>query len=183
MAEPSRLKRRCTANRKVLLHLLKQAKDITVEENLTNNLKHNLEAIIKNVNEKEKLVKNLDEGLVNIIDEEDIDGAIEKATEFEIHVSIKINEIKSFIKKRTQETEKDEASSTSMGPSVTKPNINLQALVIKKFSGNPIMWQQFYDTFKATIDKKENLSNIQKFTDLQGYLEELPLKCIEGMTL
>ena len=45
------------------------------------------------------------------------------------------------------------------------------------------MWQQFYGTFKATIDKKENLSNIQKFTDLQGYLEELPLKCIEGMTL
>ena len=80
MAEPSRLKRRCTANRKVLLDLLKQAKDITVEENLTNNLKHNLEPIMKNVNEKEKLVKTLDEGLVNIIDEEDIDGDIEKVT-------------------------------------------------------------------------------------------------------
>ena len=39
MAEPSHLKRRCTANRKVLLDLLKQAKYITVEENLTNNLK------------------------------------------------------------------------------------------------------------------------------------------------
>ena len=45
------------------------------------------------------------------------------------------------------------------------------------------MWQQFYDTFEAAIDKNENLSNVQKFTYLQGYLEEPALKCIEGMTL
>ena len=45
------------------------------------------------------------------------------------------------------------------------------------------MWQQFYDTFEAAIDKNENLSNVQKFTYLQGYLEEPALKCIESMTL
>ena len=45
------------------------------------------------------------------------------------------------------------------------------------------MWQQFYDTFKAAIDKNENLSSVQKFTYLQGYLEGPALKCIEGMTL
>ena len=72
MVEPSRLKRRRTANRKVLLDLLKQAKDITMEEDLTDDLKHSLEAIMRNVNEKEKLVKNVDEELVNIIYEEDI---------------------------------------------------------------------------------------------------------------
>ena len=45
------------------------------------------------------------------------------------------------------------------------------------------MWQQFNDIFEAAIDKNENLSNAQKFTYLQGYLEETALKCIEGMTL
>ena len=45
---------RRTANRKVLLDLLKQAKDITMEEDLTDDLKHSLEAIMRNVNEKEK---------------------------------------------------------------------------------------------------------------------------------
>ena len=45
------------------------------------------------------------------------------------------------------------------------------------------MWQQFYDAFEASIDKNENLSNVQKFTYLQGYLEGPALKCIEGMTL
>ena len=63
MAEPSRLKRRCTANRKVLLDLLKQAKDITMEEDLTDDLKYSLEAIMRSVNQKEKLVKTLDEEL------------------------------------------------------------------------------------------------------------------------
>ena len=45
------------------------------------------------------------------------------------------------------------------------------------------MWQQFYDTFEASIDKNENLSNVQKFTYLQGYLEGPALKCNEAMTL
>ena len=96
----SRLKRRRTANRKVLLDLFKQAKDIAIEEPLSDDLKHNLEAIMRNVNEKEKLVKTLYEELVNIINKEDIDGDTEKAIEFEIHVSKNINEIKSFIIKR-----------------------------------------------------------------------------------
>ena len=63
MAEPSRLKRKRTANRKVLLDLLKQAKDITMEEDLTDDLKYSLEAIMRSVNQKEKLVKTLDEEL------------------------------------------------------------------------------------------------------------------------
>ena len=169
MAEPSGLKRKRAANRKMLLDLLKQAKDITMEEDLTDDLKHSLEAIMRNGNKKEKLIKTLDEELVNIINEEDIDDDIEKATEFETHVSTKINEIKSFIKKHTKEIEKDEVSSTSSRSPVIKPNINLPKLVLKKFSGNPIMWQQFYDTFEAAIDKNENLSNVQKFTYLQAY--------------
>ena len=45
------------------------------------------------------------------------------------------------------------------------------------------MWQQFYDTFEAAIDRNENLSTIQKFTYLQSYLERPTLKCIKGMTL
>ena len=63
MAEPSRLKRERAANRKVLLDLLKQAKDITMEEDLTDDLKYSLEVIMRSVNQKEKLVKTLDEEL------------------------------------------------------------------------------------------------------------------------
>ena len=60
----------------MLLDLLKQAKYITMEEDLTDDLKHSLEAIMRNINEKEKLVKTLDEELVNIINEEDTDDDI-----------------------------------------------------------------------------------------------------------
>ena len=60
----------------MLLDLLKQVKYITIEEDLTDDLKHSLEAIMRNINEKEKLVKTLDEELVNIINEEDTDDDI-----------------------------------------------------------------------------------------------------------
>ena len=80
---------------------------------------------MKNVNDKEKLVKTVDEELVNIIDEEDINDDIEKAAQFEIHVSTKINEIQSFRKKHTKEIENDEVLSMSSRSSVIKPNISL----------------------------------------------------------
>ena len=77
MAETSRLKRKCTANRKVLLDLLKQAKDITMEEHLTDDWRE-FRNYNEKCNEKDKLVKIIDEELVNIINEEDIDDYIEK---------------------------------------------------------------------------------------------------------
>ena len=55
-----------------------------MEEGLTSDLEHNLEAIIKNVNKNKSLLKNLDKELVNNIDKEDIDDDIEKAADFEI---------------------------------------------------------------------------------------------------
>ena len=140
-----------------------------MEEDLTDDLEHNLGAIIKYVNKKEKLLKTLDKELVNNIDKEDINDDIEKATGFEIQIFTKINEIKSFTKKHTKEIEKDKISSASSRLSVIKPNISLPKLVTKKLSDNSIVWHQFYDTFEATIDKNENLSNVQKFTYLQGY--------------
>ena len=41
MSEPSRVKRTRTVNIKVKLDLLKQAKNITMEEDLTDDLEHN----------------------------------------------------------------------------------------------------------------------------------------------
>ena len=88
---------------------------------MTDDWRDNLEFIMRNVNEKDKLVKTLDEELVNIINEEDIDDYIEKAREFAIQVSTKINEIKSFIKKHTNKIEKDKVSSTSSRSPGIKP--------------------------------------------------------------
>ena len=48
-----------------------------------------------------------------------------------MQVSTKINKIKSFIKKRTNEIEKDKVFSTSSRSPVIKPNINLPKLVLK----------------------------------------------------
>ena len=124
---------------------------------------------MKNVNKNKSLLKTLDEELVNNIDKEDIDDDIEKAAGFEIQISAKINEIKLFTKKHTKEIEKDKLSSTSNRSSVIKPNISLPKLVTKRLSGNSIVWHQFSDIFEAAINKNENLSNVQKFTYLQGY--------------
>ena len=67
--------------------------------------------------------------------------------------------------------------------SVAKSGVKLPKIIIKKFDGDPVQWQQFVDTFDATITKNDALSEIEKFTYLRGYLAGEAEKCIEGIPL
>ena len=79
------------------------------------------------------------------------------------------------------EKRKDDDSVSTL--TCRKTTVKLPKISIKKFSGNPIEWQQFNETFKATVDQNESLSNIEKFTYLKGYVEGSASKCIEGIHL
>ena len=83
---------------------------------------------------------------------------------------------------------KDKESSISTSDSLNvirpkKPGVNLPKISIKKFSGNPIKWQQFYDTFKATIDSNEYLSDVEKFSYFTGLLEGQAYQSLEGFNV
>ena len=49
-----------------------------------------------------------------------------------------------------------------------KMGVALPKITVKKFTGEPTTWQQFYDTIRTTVDKHERLSEIEKFTYLKG---------------
>ena len=61
--------------------------------------------------------------------------------------------------------------------------VKLPKIYIKKFTGDPMQWQQFEDTFDATITGNERISDVEKFTYLREYLSGEAEKCIEGVTL
>ena len=48
--------------------------------------------------------------------------------------------------------------------------VKLPKVKIKPFDGDISEWKPFIDTFEAVVDKKDNLSNIEKFMYLRGYL-------------
>ena len=59
----------------------------------------------------------------------------------------------------------------------------LPKLSLPTFSGNPLTWQTFWDSFYAAIDANPNLSGIQKFNYLKAQLQGDAARAIGGLPL
>ena len=54
---------------------------------------------------------------------------------------------------------------------------------MREFSGNPLDFQSFWDTFAATIDSNTQLSSINKFRYLKGLLRGQAEAAIAGLAM
>ena len=59
----------------------------------------------------------------------------------------------------------------------------LPKLDLKKFSGKPYDWQEFWDAFRSSIDENEQLAEVDKFSYLKSLLEEPAKKVVSGFAL
>ena len=55
--------------------------------------------------------------------------------------------------------------------------------MLRKFSGDPLDWKSFKETFEAAVYSSDSISNIEKFTYLKTYLDKSALQAIEGFPL
>ena len=86
-----------------------------------------------------------------------------------------------FKLKILMETKSDEE--TTRTERCTRPGVKLPKFEIKRFSGDPLEWETFKETFETAIDHNRNLTKIEKFTYLRGYLEGAALQAIDGFPL
>ena len=180
MADITRAKKKRSANKNVVLGLIVKSKDLMTEE-FNEEIREELETFIRTIEIKEQIIKGLDNDIIDMIDEDHIDEDVEIATQFEIKVGKDLLTLKKFLKKHGNEKDSSEISFPTSSSRVT--GVKLPKILIKKFNGDPINWQQFSDTFEATVHKNESLSNIEKFTYLKGYIEGPAAQCIEGIML
>lgn len=70
---------------------------------------------------------------------------------------------------------------------VVKPKarstIKLPKLELKKFYGNPKLWQSFWDSFSTAVDSNESLEDVEKFNYLKNLVEGAALSTISGLSL
>ena len=64
-----------------------------------------------------------------------------------------------------------------------KEPIFASELVIKKFYREAHLWQEFWDSFKSSIDDNKNLSTIHKSNYLKNLLESNAYSTIAGLSL
>lgn len=63
------------------------------------------------------------------------------------------------------------------------PRVKLPQLNIKKFSGNPLKWQEFWDSFESMIHSDLLFDEIVKFNYLLSYIESEAKSVIEGISV
>ena len=59
----------------------------------------------------------------------------------------------------------------------------LPKLTLRTFSGDPLSWQTFWDSFSAAVDSNPSLGAIQKFNYLQAQLHGDAARTIAGLLL
>ena len=177
MTEVSKLKKSRSANKNAVNRLVAQAED-KMQNEYNEDIRLDVEVLLRSIKAKENLILKLDSEIVSLIDDEAVDDDVDQATDFGLKLTKDIAIIERYLAKTKANVARSEIDSTATNFGVKLPKIH-----IKKFSGDPTAWQQFQETFEATVDKNQKLSAIEKFSYLKGYLAGAAEKCIEGLSL
>ena len=160
-----------------------------------------IQQLLSDIREKLGTLKELDDGILEIMFENNDDEACEKeaeeANEIREKVTYNIFLLEEALKKNSSSTPQTKPnlqrssslesvssieSSTSSARGYHR-KVKLPQLELKKFSGNIPEWQEFWDGFKSAIHDDEDLAKVDKFKYLRCYLEEPARSVITGFAL
>ena len=204
----NRLKARRRGHRGVATKLIREATSL-MEGELTATNVERIKSISKLLEEKSKLLKELDDDILNIIPTEDIEEEIIQNDEFNDNISetqkVMATHSTVTVTKSTTGKEATNVADTEQEPAVHqtrsahetsqthkvdsglishgKAMPKLPKLVIPKFSGEVTKFRSFWDSFYSAIHRNNTLSAIDKFNYLHGLLEGPAAKSIQGLAL
>ena len=180
----SRLRKKQSANRNVIDGLFVKANATIRGGTRTDNDVKGVGAYLQTVKHKEKEIKETGDKILDLVEEEEIESVIEESALFDVKIAKEISIMEAYLMEKVEDDSKP-----SIGRNVEefvdlkKTTVSLPKIIIKKFCGEPTAWQEFHDTFGATVGENNKLSDIEKFTYLKGYLSGEAERCIEGLEL
>ena len=125
--------------------------------------------------------ENVDDQVVKEIEESDEAIAEFERTLLEIDDALKkLGEQSVPLLTPTQPKAAEQVSSSSVGKVI---RAKLPKLHLWKFKGKICEWPEFWDGFSSSIDDNDQLSDVDKFTYLRGYLEGPAKSTIAGLSL
>ena len=164
-----------------------------IEENKDDALK--LRQMGNSLKEKIRVIEGLDTEILDLLSEleEDNDDEcaeeIEESGNFKDKVSYALLQIEDLEKKIMSLSDLPSqlflrrSESVDSGSNIRIQRVRLPKMEIKKFSGRPQEWQEFWDSYKSAVHENEQLSDIDKFNYLKHFLEDAARKVISGLEL
>ena len=132
--------------------------------------------------EKKEVIGNLDDLILATLTEaKDIEEEIDEAGDFRSSIQGAIFNIEEKLEGVQEEERKPvhpPPQSTSSFEEAKFPRIQ-----IKKFAGDMVEFQSFWDCFDAMIDRKSTFSDVTKFAYLKSFLRGQALSAVQGLQL
>ena len=133
---------------------------------------------------KEELITPLDAKILEATEEDDVIEAEVLQTEV---INTTMSTAKAKIKHRLRSVT---VQDTTAPPPPTDRHMKregrvtfLPKLELPQFSGNPLLWQSFWDTFEASVHTSNSLTGVQKLSYLRGQLQGEAVCVIAGFQL
>ena len=83
----------------------------------------------------------------------------------------------------TQNSNSSIQAGTQSNASTIPTHAKLPKLELRKFSGDPINWHPFWESFESAIHKNTTLSDVERFQYLKSLLEGSAAETISGLAL
>ena len=137
--------------------------------------------------EKLEVIKALDTEVIELIQDDGLDGGIERADEFNKTIFSSLLSVDHLLKRLnptsvTMTTPVSEPS-THASLHVSHTKVKLLKLQLHSFSGNLTHWTSFWDSFQTVVHNNEQLSDIEKFNYLNSLLQHTARESISGFAL
>ena len=142
-----------------------------------------LTAFKHSFHEKFNKIKELDDKILNLLKPEEKENELEEIIYRDDKIMFTIAKLDRNLNKIPSTVSLRAPSVSTTEPSASDIKVRLPKLEIKKFNGNILELQSFWDQFSSAIHNKENISNIDKSTYLKSFLCDSSNCTISGLML
>ena len=163
-----------------------------------------LTSVLEQLNQKKTQISQLDAQIAESIEtSEELETEILQTEEVQSELLDRITRLRQFFEQRSRTStaplDVHAAEFTSSSPATStetltrmlptppaarrEPVSRLPKLSLPNFSGNPLAWQSFRDSFDAAVHNNPSLDGIQKFNYLRAQLEGDAARVIAGLPL
>ena len=184
----TKTKRKRTSKKNIVLNQIVPSCQTILQGEKTEETIEEATTLLATLIEKVNEVKILYEEISDQIDDDTAHETNEKeAYEFEFETRKVEGKLHAFV--NGQRDVKPRLSLDLGGTSIHRSGeqqfqrVKLPKLEIEKFVGDATKWRTFIETFDATVDARPDISNVEKFSYLRGYLHGNALQTIDGMPL
>ena len=197
---------------KLIKEMVTKGRSIVEDDSRAKKPKKEIIALVKNVRSKKISIDELNENILNTVEEEAMEDEMRQSTELDVMIDTDLEILEEYLaalnlgkseseligipeelegtesefsySQRSSSVTESQKSHASQQPTRrTRPRVRLPDIGVKSFSGDPTMWPEFFDTYNVAIHQNSDLSDIERFTYLKGYLHGEARRCIQGLTL